>query len=129
VPLVVVAELGTAATAYFFTAWLVATTLDLLANGMTGSFVAEAAGDRANIARYKPRDPALHGAPHHPGGCDPGPGAPFILALFGRGVWRRGDRASALAVFGQPLRDLQQLVPCVLTSHWPHQARGRAAMR
>lgn len=51
-PLLVVAVLGAAANAYFYSAWLVAMTLGLMAGSMTDSFVAEAAGDRPNVGRY-----------------------------------------------------------------------------
>ena len=51
-PLIILAVLGADATAYFATAWFVATTLALLISAMNDSFTAEAAGDRARIGHY-----------------------------------------------------------------------------
>ena len=81
-PLVIIGILGGSATAYFTTAWLVATTLQLLAGGITDSFTAEAAADCANIARYS-RDALRYMAVLiAPAALVLGIGAPLLFAIL-----------------------------------------------
>jgi len=83
-PLLIVSVLDASATAYFYQAWLVATTLGLLAGGMTDSFTAEAAADRPNIGRHS-RDILRYMALLIlPAAAILALGAPLILTLFGR---------------------------------------------
>jgi O-antigen/teichoic acid export membrane protein len=89
-PLLIIAILGDVATAYFTTAWLVATTLGLLAGSMTDSFTAEAAGDRANIGRYSRHIMRYMSAIILPAAAILGIGAPIILTMFGKSYASEG---------------------------------------
>jgi len=89
-PVIVIAILGAATTAYFSTAWLVATTLGLVAGSMTDSFTAEAAGDIANVRRYS-HDILRHMAVITISGAFVlAVGAPLILRLFGKSYAAEG---------------------------------------
>ena len=89
-PLLIVALLGGPATAYFTTAWLIATTLQLLASGVTDSFTAEAAADRPNIGRYS-RDTLRYMAILIvPAAVILGVGAPLILAILPKAYGHEG---------------------------------------
>jgi O-antigen/teichoic acid export membrane protein len=89
-PLLIIAVLGDVATAYFTTAWLVATTLGLLAGSMTDSFTAEAAGDRANIGHYSRHIMRYMAVIIVPAAAILGIGAPIILTMFGKGYASEG---------------------------------------
>jgi O-antigen/teichoic acid export membrane protein len=103
IPLLVVAVLGAAANAYFYQAWLVATTLSLLASGMTDSFTAEAAADRPNISRYS-RDILRHMAVLIlPAAAILGVGAPLILTLFGKSYAAEGTTLLRWLCLSSPL--------------------------
>ena len=54
-PLLVLAQLGNSANAYFYQAWLVANLLYLIAYSMTSSFTVEAAGDPKHIVSHSRR--------------------------------------------------------------------------
>ena len=83
-PLLIVAVLGAAANAYFYQAWLVATTLGLLASGTTDSFTAEAAADRPNSGRYSRDILRYMSLLILPAAAILAIGAPLILMLFGK---------------------------------------------
>jgi O-antigen/teichoic acid export membrane protein len=102
-PLVIVAVLGTAATAYFSSAWLVATTLGLIAGAMTDSYTAEAAADRSNIARYS-RDIMRHMALIVISAAAVlAIGAPIILTLFGKAYASQGTTLLRVLCLSSPL--------------------------
>lgn len=84
-PLLIIAILGDVATGHFTIAWLVATTLGLLAGSMTDSFTAEAAGDRANIGRYSRHIMRYMAVIILPAAAVLGIGAPVILTMLGKG--------------------------------------------
>ena len=102
-PLLIVAVLGAAANAYFYQAWLVATTLALFASGMTDSFTAEAAADRPRIGRYS------RGILRHmavliiPASAILAIGAPLILTLFGRSYAAEGTTLLRWLCLSSPL--------------------------
>ena len=89
-PLVIIGILGGPATAYFTTAWLVATTLQLLASGVTDSFTAEAAADRPNIARYSRETLRYMAILIVPAALVLGFGAPVILVIAGKSYSQEG---------------------------------------
>jgi O-antigen/teichoic acid export membrane protein len=89
-PLLIIAILGDVTTGYFTTAWLVATTLGLLAGGMTDSFTAEAAGDRANIGHYSRHIMRYMAVIILPAAAILGIGAPIILTMFGKSYASEG---------------------------------------
>ena len=102
-PVIVVAVLGAATTAYFFTAWLVATTLGLVAGSMTDSFTAEAAGDRANVRRYS-HDILRHMAVVTISAAVVlAIGAPLILSLFGKNYAAQGTTLLRWLCLSSPL--------------------------
>ena len=102
-PVVVLATLGATASAYFWQAWLVATTLSLLAGGMTDSFTAESAADRANIGRYS-RDIMEHMALLIvPVSVVLGISAPLILSIFGKTYAAEGTTLLRLLCLASPL--------------------------
>ena len=108
-PLLIVAVLGASATAYFYQAWLVATTLGLLASGMTDSFTAEAAADRPNIGRHS-RDILQYMALLIiPAALVLALGAPLILTLFGKTYAAEGTTL---------LRWLCLATPLVIFNSW-----------
>lgn len=102
-PLVVVALLGAAANAYFYQAWLVAATWGLFAGSMTDSFIAEAAGDRANIGQYS-RDILRQMATMIlPAATVVALGAPLVLGLFGESYAAEGSTLLRVLCLSSPL--------------------------
>jgi len=108
-PLLVVGVLGATANAYFYTAWLIATTLSLLAGGMTDSFTAEAAGDRANIRRHSHDILRYMALLILPAAAILGLGAPLILSL-----WNKSFGAEGAAL----LRWLCLASPLIIFNNW-----------
>jgi O-antigen/teichoic acid export membrane protein len=102
-PLLIIAILGDVTTGYFTTAWLVATTLGLLAGGMTGSFTAEAAGDRANIGRYSRHIMRYMAVIVLPAAAILGIGAPIILTMFGKSYAAEGATLLRWLCLASPL--------------------------
>ena len=102
-PLLIVAVLGGAATAYFTMAWLVATALQLLASGVTDSFTAEAAADRPNIGRYSRESLRYMAVLIVPAAAVLGITAPLILALFGKTYGAQGTMLLRWLCLASPL--------------------------
>ena len=122
-PLLVVALLGATANAYFYQAWLVATTLTLAANGMC-QLVHRAGrrGDKANIAGHS-RDILRHMLlVLVPVALLIAALAPTMLSLFGPAVRGRGGAAAEAARARRAARGVRHLVPVV-------RARQRAIRR
>ncbi len=102
-PLLIVAVLGAAANAYFYQAWLVATTLGLLAGSMTDAFMAEAAGDRPNIGRHSRDILRQMTMLIIPAAVVIGLGAPLILSLFGKAYAAEGSALLRWLCISSPL--------------------------
>lgn len=102
-PVVIVATLGAEANGRFYSAWLIATTLGLIAGSMTDSFTAQAAADREQIARYSRNIMAHMAAIMIPAAAVLSLGAPFILGIFGKGFSRDASALLRLLCLSSPL--------------------------
>jgi O-antigen/teichoic acid export membrane protein len=102
-PLVVVAIAGAVANAYFYQAWLVAATWGLFAGSMTDSFIAEAAGDRANIGKYSRDILRQMSMLIIPAATIIALAAPLVLRLFGPVYAAEGTTLLRLLCLASPL--------------------------
>jgi O-antigen/teichoic acid export membrane protein len=102
-PVIVVTVLGAATTAYFYTAWLVATTLGLIAGSMTDSFTAEAAGDRPNINHYSRQILRPMAALTLSAAAVLAIAAPLVLRLFGTNYAAEGATLLRWLCLSSPL--------------------------
>jgi O-antigen/teichoic acid export membrane protein len=120
-PLVVLAQLGSSASAYFYQAWIFSTLLQLIVAGMTNSFTVEASAQLEQIARYSRRT-LLHTARLIvPAVMISVIFAPWVLGLFGEAYAREGTtlfRWLALAT-----------LPFVLTTWYLSYARVLGEVR
>jgi hypothetical protein len=89
-PLLVIAQLGDAANAYFYQAWLIATMFYLLALGMAGSFTVEGAADPAQVPALSRRMLVQLTRLLVPAAVLAFVLAPWLLRLFGSEYARQG---------------------------------------
>ena len=125
-PLIVVHQLGDAQNAYFYQAWVIASTLPLLAGSGTTAFIVEA----AEHPRSSERSPAGRSTTS-PACCCPVAAvglvaAPWVLHIFGGGLRGQGHRHPPLAAARDPARPAD-LVPRLCARHEPHQPDRRDA--
>ena len=103
-PLIVVARLGAATNAYFYTSWVVAVSFDLLLSNIAISFIVEASSmpDRARALAV--RSACLAGAVVLPGVMIVVIGAPIFLGLLGHGYAVHGSGLLRLVALAMPFR-------------------------
>jgi len=103
-PLIVVARLGAAATAYFYTSWIVAVSFDQLLSNIAVSFIVEGSSQPSHAKLLARRAAGLSTAVVIPGVVVVVATAPFLLGMLGHGYAVHGTLLLRLVAISMPFR-------------------------